>query len=221
MKRLFALAILSFLAPLAGAAGLQDQPVGTHVSGTFDLGPKRIHAPSGDWTLIASHKWTGTTNMVLQGTNFAGVYLAEVKDGRWTRALQAWGNIDPNLARGWRHPVDPCKKRDNVLVYRDQSQNIDNLFCYDVSELRGYMRKSSAWRQQAQQWLEAEKVKLPENVLMVRFAKLERAYWTEVYYYFEPKEFSGQTLAQQAEAAGQWADEVAPLVRAGLNTPGP
>jgi len=83
------------------------------------------------------------------------------------------------------------------------------------------MRKSTAWRQQAQQWLEAEKVKLPSNVLMVRFAKLERAYWTEVYYYFEPKEFTGETLAQQAEAAAQWASEVAPQVRAGLNTPGP
>jgi hypothetical protein len=221
VKHVVLATILFSAAALAAPAGLQDQPVGTHVNGSFDLGPKRIHAPSGDWTLIASHKWTGTTNMVLQGTNFAGVYLAEIKDGRLTRALQAWGNIDPNLARGWRHPVDPCKKRDNVLVYRDLSQNIDNLFCFDVSELRGYMRKSTAWRQQAQQWLEAEKVKLPENVLMVRFAKLERAYWTEVYYYFEPKEFSGQTLAQQAEAAGQWADEVAPLVRAGLNTPGP
>jgi hypothetical protein len=221
VTRLLALAIAFFPAALAGAAGLQDEPVGTKVSGTFELGPKRIHAPAGDWTLIARHRWTGTTNAVLQGTNFAGVYLAETKDGRWTRALQAWGNVDPNLARGWRHSVDPCKKREDVLAYRDMSQNADNLFCFDVSELRGYMRKSTAWRQEAQQWLEAQKIKLPPNVLMVRFAKLERAYWTEVYYYFEPKEFSGETLAQQADAAAQWADEMAPMVRAGLNTPGP
>jgi len=37
---------------------------------------KRIHAPAGDWTLIARHRWTGTTNVVLQGTNFAGQGVA-------------------------------------------------------------------------------------------------------------------------------------------------
>ena len=38
------------------------------------------------------------------------------------------------------------------------------------------MRKSTAWRQQAPEWLAAEKIELPPpSVLVVRFARLERA----------------------------------------------
>ena len=211
MKALFALLCL----PVAAlAAGLQDQPVGTKVGGDFELGPKKIHLPAGDWTLIAGHRWTGTTDRVLQGTNFAGVYLAEIKDGRWKRAAQAWGNVDPALHRRWHASVDPCKPREKVFLHRDLSQNTDNQFCFDVSELRGYMRKSTAWRQQAQKWLEDQQVRLPRDVTMVRFAKLERAYWTEVFYYFDRSEIA-------PEQAVKWAEEKASAVRAGLNTPGP
>jgi hypothetical protein len=210
------------LAPLFAAAGsLHEEPVGTRGRGDFALGQKRVHAPPGEWTLIARNTWTGTTNRVLQGTHFAGVYVAQIDDGRLLRAIQAWTNIDPNLTRGWMHNVDPCKQREKVLAYRDLSQNAENLFCFDVTELRGYMKKSTAWRQQAQEWLQAEKIRLPPSVLVVRFARLERAYWTEIFYYFEPREFSGGSLGQQVQAAAQWAEELAPVVRAGVEIRGP
>lgn len=219
MKRLF---LVLFFAPVAAlAAGLQDEPVGTRIDGPFQLGYKRVYAPAAEWTLIARHRWTGTTNAVLQGTNFGGVYLAEIKDGEVKRAVQAWGNIDPNLARGWRGTVDPCKRRENLLAYKDLSANSENQLCYDVTELRGYMRKSTGWRQAAQQWLEENKIKVPPNVLMVRFARLERAYWTELYYYFPPQDFSGATLAEKAQSAAAWAEELLPKVREGLAIPGP
>ena len=216
------LVVLLLLVPgLALAAGLQDDPIGTRIDGPFHLGYKRIYAPAGEWTLIARHRWTGTTDAVLQGTNFAGVYLAEIRDGELKRAIQAWGNVDPNLQRGWRHPVDPCKARENVLASRNLSDNLENQFCYDVSELRGYMRKSTAWRQQAQKWIEEHRIKVPPDMLMVRFAKLERAYWTELYYYFPPQEFRGATVAEKAQSAAQWAEELLPRVREGLSIPGP
>jgi len=216
--------VLAFilLAPLLAAAGsLHEEPVGTRGRGDFALGLKRVHAPPGEWTLIARSTWTGTTNRVLQGTHFAGVYVAQIDDGRFVRAIQAWTNVDPNLTRGWMHNVDPCKRRESALAYRDLGQSAENIFCFDVSELRGYMKKSTAWRQQAQEWLQSEKIKLPPSVLVVRFARLERAYWTEIFYYFEPHEFSGGSLAQQAQAAAQWAEELAPVVRAGLEIRGP
>ncbi|HUQ73585.1 MAG TPA: hypothetical protein VM183_02585 [Burkholderiales bacterium] len=213
---------LCLLQPVfAFAFGLQDEPVGTKVTGTFALGNKRIHAPASDWTLIARHTWTGTTDKVRQGTNFAGVYLAEIRDGRLTRGLQAWGNVDPNLARGWRHPVDPCKQREKPLAYRNLSENVDNQFCFDVSELRGYMRASTGWRRDAQQWLADQQVKVPPTVLVVRFAKLERAFWTEVFYYFDPSQLPGNSTAERAEAAAKWAEDNSGAVRAGLATRGP
>jgi hypothetical protein len=205
----------------AFALGLPDEAIGTKVAGTFMLGNKRIHAPPAQWTLIARHTWAGTTGSVRQGTNFAGVYLAETREGRLTRAVQAWGNVDPNLQRGWRQTVDPCKRRENMLAYKDSSENAASLFCYDVTELRGYLRKSTGWRQGAQQWLADQGIKVPPTVVVVRYARLERAFWTEVFYYFDPSELQGNSPTQRVEAATQWAENNAAAVRAGLATPGP
>jgi hypothetical protein len=213
-------AALLFLPAAAGAIGLQDEPVGAKVAGTFQFGNKRIPVQDGDWTLIARHAWTGTTDHVRQGTNFAGVYLAEIRDGRLTRAVQTWGNVDPGQHRRWRQEVDPCKARDNVLARRDFSENDENQFCFDVQEIRGYMKKSTGWRINAQQWLADNKVAVPPDVLFVRFARLERAFWTEVYYYFDAVQL-GADPQKRVEAAVRWAEENADAVRKGLNTPGP
>jgi hypothetical protein len=205
---------LMLLTGPALASSLHEQSIGTQIHGDFELGPKKLHLPAGAWTLIAAHRWTGNTNTVLQGTNFAGVYLAELKEGRLVRAVQAYTNIDPALHRGWRASVDPCKPREKALEHRDMSQNLLNQFCFDVNELRGYMKSSTGWRQDAQKWLANENVRLPPTVLVVRFAKIDRAYWTEVFYYFDAAELG-------RDAALKWAEDIAPAVRKGLDTPGP
>lgn len=214
-------ALLLLLPSVAAAIGLQDEPVGSKVGGPFQFGNKRIPVPAGDWTLIAAHKWTGSTDRVLQGTNFAGVYLAEIRDGRLSRAVQTWGNVDPALTRRWRQEVDPCKARDNQLARHDFSQNDENQFCFDVQEWRGYMKKSTGWRINAQQWLADNNVTAPPTVLVVRFAKLERAFWTELYYVFDPAQLEGGSTAERVKSAARWAEEQVPAVRAGLATPGP
>ena len=214
------LACLLFAPAATLAIGLQDAPVGSKVGGTIQLGNKYIPLEAGEWTLIASHKWTGSTDRVLQGTNFAGVYVAEIKDGRVTRAVQAWGNVDPGQHRRWRQEVDPCKPKEKLLARRDFSQNDENQFCFDVQEIRGYMKKSTGWRMNAQQWLAENKVAVPPDVLFVRFARLERAFWTEVYYYFDATQL-GADPAQRVQAAVSWAEKNVDAVRKGLATPGP
>ena len=212
---------LFLLAPAAALAiGLQDEPVGSPVGGTFQLGNKQIPLGPGSWTLIARHTWTGTMDHVRQGTNFAGVYVAEIKDGRLMRAAQAWGNVDPGLHRRWRQEVDPCKGNDKHLARRDFSENDENQFCYDVQEIRGYMKKSTGWRMNAQRWLAENNVAVPPDVLFVHFARLERAFWTEVYYYFDAAQL-GADPGERVRAAVRWADENVDAVRKGLNTPGP
>jgi hypothetical protein len=220
VKRLCAFIFLAAAFSDALAASLHEQPIGTRVPATFELGPKHIYAPAGDWTLIASHSWTGTMDAVLQGPSFAGVYLVEVKDGRWLRALQAVTNIEPSF-KGWRHNVDPCKPRATALAHRDLSRHFNDQFCFDVTELRGFMRNSTAWRRNAQQWLADHQVKLPESVLMMRFVKLDRTFWTEVFYYFDPADLDGGSRAQQVDAAVAWGQRVAGQIRAGLSRPGP
>lgn len=215
------LALLLMFPPAALAIGLHDEPVGSKLDGTFQFGNKRILVPAGDWTLIARHTWTGTTDRVLQGTNFVGVYIAEIKDGRLSRAVQTWGNVDPAMTRRWRQEVDPCKVRDNQLARHDFSQNDENQFCFDVQEWRGYMKKSTGWRMNAQQWLADKKVAVPPTVLVVRFAKLERAFWTETFYVFDPAQLDGQSTGERVQSAVRWAEEQAPAVRAALQTPGP
>lgn len=201
MTRLFAIALLAPILALAA---------------NLDLGKKSIHVPEGDWTVIARRQWTGAMEEVLPGPAFTGVYMVEVKDGRWRRAVQAMSNTEPSW-KGWRAIDDPCQRHDTALAYRDLSHSLENQFCYDVTEVRGYMQASTTWRRDAQKWLADRKVLLPQTVYSVRFARIDRRFWSEVYYYFDPADCPGDTAQQKAQALMKWAAETAPLVREGLS----
>jgi len=182
----------------------------------LDLGVKRIPMPEGDWTVIARRHWTGTMQEVLPGPAFSGVYAVEVKDGRWRRGVQAMSNTEPSW-KGWRAVDDPCERRDTVLAYRDLSQNLQNQFCYDVTEVRGYMKAITPWRADGQKWLADHKVRLPESVLTVRFARIERHFWSEVLYHFDASDWPGDTLQEKTQALMKWAAQTAPVMRESLD----
>jgi hypothetical protein len=200
VRRLLAVALLAPLIALAA---------------NIELGPKTIPLPEGDWTVVARRHWTGAMEEILPGPAFTGVYMVEVKDGRWRRAVQAMTNTEPPW-KGWRAIDDPCHRRDAALAYRDLSASFEDQFCYDVTEVRGYMRSSTAWRREAQKWLAERKVLLPRTVYSVRFARIDRQFWSEVSYYFDAADCPGDTVQQKTQALMKWAAETAPLVREGL-----
>ena len=208
-------ALVLLLPGLLAAASLYEQPAGSKISGSFEHGTKRILVPPGNWTYVASLRSAATTDRVLQGPAFAGVYLVEVKDGRLTRALLVFGNVETSGLR-WAANTDPCKKREQTSVYRDLSQNIDNQFCFDVSESPGYVPRNPEWRKAVQGWFAEQQLKLPPVMLAVRFAQISRGSLAEVYYYFDPAELAPGPRDAQAQAAVKWAESVAAEVRAGL-----
>ena len=211
MRRVAFAAALLFSAG-AVAQSLHQAPIGSAVKETFRLGQKVVYAPAGEWTLIAAHQWTGTAGGVLPGPKFAGLYVAETIDGRLVRAVQAYTNLEPSV-RGWRN--DPCKRRENALAHRDLGRNSAESFCFEVVELRGFLQNAGGWRQNARQWLEQHQVAVPSTLLMVRFAKVDRGY-SEVFYYFDPKELAPESRAAQIDAATKWGAQVAGQVYAGL-----
>lgn len=211
MRRL-AFVVAFLFSACAVAQSLHQAPIGSAVKETFRLGQKIVYAPAGDWTLIAAHQWTGTTGGVLPGPKFAGLYVAETSDGRLVRAVQAYTNLEPSI-RGWRN--DPCKRRENALAHRDLRRGSAELFCFEVIELRGFLHNASDWRQNARQWLEQHQVSVPPTLVMVRFAKVDLGY-SEVFYYFDPKELASESRDAQIDAATKWAARVAGQVYAGL-----
>ena len=109
-----------------------------------------------------------------------------------------------------------------MLAYRDLSSSAENLFCFDVTELRGYIKKSTGGANRPRSGCEAEKIKLPPAHaggglreagarLLDRDLLLLRA----------PGILRRHRSGQQAQAAARWAEELAPVIRAGVEIRGP
>jgi hypothetical protein len=189
---------------------LHERPVGTKVTGSnFQLGPKRIPLPEADWVLIGREEWQGPG-----GLRFAGVFLAEIHEGRLARAIVAFTNLTPS-ATGWGANVDPCKRPDTALVHRNLSKNLDNQFCFDVHETQGAARVPD-WHKSAREWLARHDVKSAPVRLTVRYAMLDRGQRCEVRYSFDASGFGGDTSEEKAREAARWAEEHLSAVRRGL-----
>jgi hypothetical protein len=67
----------------------------------------------------------------------------------------------------------------------------------------------------------ARRVAVPPSMRVVHFSRLERAFRTEIFYYFDPVRLPGATTQERAKAAAQWAEEKLREVHDGLATPGP
>jgi hypothetical protein len=199
VKRL--LFCLALLVPCAAAGvDLYQQPAGTRVSGEFRLGPTLFLLPEGEWVLAARHAWTGSLNVVMEGPKFAGALLFDVRGTQVARAFYASTNIEPVPGnRGWRWTEDPCKRRDEVFLHRELGENYQNQYCVQVNHRVPFLVERKGWTHEAVGWLTENKLTLPKTVLAVEFARIDRAFQTQVQYYFNP-DFDGIAPAK----ASRW-----------------
>jgi hypothetical protein len=235
--RRVALCLALLVSCAAAAQDLHLRPVGTRVSGEFKLGASVFYLPEGEWVLAARHQWNGTINRVLEGPAWAGVYLFDVRGQRMARALWVIANTEPVLGtRGWLPTEDPCKQRDDVYLHRELGLNFRNQFCIEVNHRVPFLVDRKGWAQDAHGWLAENKVPVPQTVVAVQFARIDRAYQTQLHYYFNPeldgfapganrwrasewhRDRVGQDPARAAylESLAGWANAAAPVVRAGF-----
>lgn len=237
MRRL----LLCIALAASGASAAQDlhlQPVGTRVTKQFNLGPAVFYLPESDWVLAATHARTGTLQRSLEGPKFAGVVLFDVRDGQVARAVLVYTSIEPVLGnRGWLPSEDPCKRRDDVYLHRELGQNYQNQYCVQINHRVPFLVESKGWSRDALGWLTENKVKLPRTALAVEFARIDRAFQTQLYYFFNPdiegiapaaagewkssewhRDRVGRDPARAAylESLARWSDAAAPAVRAGF-----
>ena len=204
MKRFLLWAAL--LAPCSAvAADLQTQLIGARVTGEFTLGPSIFYVPEGQWVLAARQTWTGNLQYVLQGPKFAGVVLFDVREQQVARALWVRTNIEPVLGtRGWVKEEDPCKVREDIYLHRELGANYQNQYCIQVNHRLPFFAGGTGVVRDAQGWLVDNKLPLPRAMVGVHFARIDRAYNTQLHYYFNP-ELDG--LAPSAAAkwnASEW-----------------
>jgi hypothetical protein len=187
LKRL--LLVLALLAPCAAAAlDLQKQLIGTRVSREFSLGPATFYLPEGDWVLAARHTWTGKLQNVLEGPKFAGVFLFDVRGQQVARALWASTNVEPVLGgRGWVPSEDPCKLRADLHLHRELGMNYQNQFCVQVNHRVPFLVDRKGWARDAHGWLADQKLPVPQTVIAVQFVRIDRAFQTQLHYYFNPE----------------------------------
>jgi hypothetical protein len=204
VKRL--LLCLALLAPCAAAAAdLHLQAVGTRVSKGFNLGPAIFYLPEGDWVLAAKRAWTGTLQRSLEGPKFASVFLFDVRNGQVARALFASTNIEPVLgARGWLPSEDPCKRREDVYVHRELGPNFLDQYCIEVNHRLPFLTEAKGLRQEAHGWLVTNQVAVPRTVVGVQFARIDKAFQTDLHYYFNPQLDGFAPSAATKWSASEW-----------------
>ena len=187
MKRL--LSCLALLAAGAAAgADLHQQPVGTRVSAQFKLGASTFYLPEGEWVLAARNAWTGKLAHVQEGPKFAGVFLFDVRGEQMARALWVTTNVEPVPGnRGWVPTEDPCKVRADIHLHKELGQNYQNQYCVQVNHRVPFLVDRKGWVQEAHGWLATQKVPVPATVVAVQFARIDRAFQTQVHYYFNPE----------------------------------
>jgi hypothetical protein len=223
----------------AAAADLHQQPAGTRVSGEFRLGPSTFYLPEGEWVLAATHAWTGTLGRgrAQEGPRWAGVFLFDLRGQQVARALWVISSITPVPGTvGWLPESDPCKKREDVYLHRELGENYQNQYCVEVNHRVPFLVERKGWVERAHGWLVDSKVPVPQTMVAVQYARIDRAYQTQMHYYFNPEldglapgagkwgasEWHRDRVARDParaaylETLARWAGEAAPPVYAGL-----
>jgi hypothetical protein len=177
-----------FASCAAAAQDLHLQPVGTRVAKQFSLGPSIFYLPEGEWVLAARQAWTGSLQYMLEGPKFAGVLLFDVRGQQVARAIWVRTNIEPVPgARGWVKEEDPCKERTDLHLHRELGENYLNQYCVQVNHRVPFLVERKDWTRDAAGWLADNKLAPPKVVVAVQFARIDRAYNTQLHYYFNPE----------------------------------
>lgn len=122
------------LAVPAAAQSLHEQPVGTRVTGNFQLGAVTVPLPQGEWTLTGRGK--PTVNGAHGRIDIAEVYLTEAIEGKSARTVYARANFKgQGSGFGWVRDKNVCDRKNVVHVISDQNFNAKDTKCWIVNHV--------------------------------------------------------------------------------------
>ena len=207
--RLLVLALVLH-ATCAAAESIHLAPLGTVVSGSFDLAGKSIPLPAGNFVLAA-------TTVTETGPGFDGsisnprpkvarVLLVQIEPPRLRAAVMARAVLKTESYR-YTWAGNPCKKEDTLYradLARSVGEESEN--CLLVDHVIGAFnpRSQGIWKDAAA-WLGEQQVQLPVPVLiMANVSRTERWQLVAASYAFNPRMYGCDAPRSRSWADSPW-----------------
>ena len=209
MMRTLLVALSAYAGAAAGAENLDAAPIGTVVSGSFELGGRSIPLPEGEYALAAR---SVNEPAMLEGSasipraSVVQALLVQAQPPRLRAAVYARVALKPpNYRFTWS--MQPCRKED-VLHRADlvQGNGGGSENCLLVDHVLGNFgpRSQGVWKDAAG-WLAERGVELPVPLLIVaNVTRIEGWQLVSASYAFNPRMFGCNAPRARSWAASPW-----------------
>lgn len=205
--------LLATLVLFAGAATAGDSlhlaPIGTVVSGSFDLAGKTIPLPEGKFTLAAVTVTTppmlGSGDISKQRPQIAHVFLAQIEPPRLRAAVWARAALKPESYR-FTWLGEPCKK-EGTLYRADLTGSHgedENCLLVDHGMPNFSPRAQGIWKE-AGAWLVGQEVQLPVGTMIsAKVTRSQRSQFVAASYFFNPRMYGCRAPISRSYAESPW-----------------
>ncbi len=124
--------LISVLVPQCLAQSIHEQPNGTRILGSFQLGSVTVPLPPGEWVL--NGRGVFTVNASTGPLKVGEAYLSESKDGKVTRIIYARANLGgESTGGGWTRDRNVCDRVNVIHAEFDRHFNPKEAKCWMVT----------------------------------------------------------------------------------------
>jgi len=196
------------LTPAAHAADLEVAPIGSTVTGSFELGGKLIPLPEGRFQLAArtineSPLLGGT--MVTSRVKVGHVILVQIRPPRLIAAVHARATLAADSHR-FNWSGEPCKKEDTL--YRSDLTGShgedENCLLVDHAMLNLGPKAQGIWKDAAA-WLTEQKVQVPGPVMITaHVTRFQQSRLVGASYSFNPRMYGCNAPVSRSYNESPW-----------------
>ena len=204
------LAALVLQSPVVMAAeNLDVAPIGTAVTGSFELGGKLIPLPEGQFVLAArtvtAPPMMGSGDISKPRPQIAHVFLAQIQPPRLRAAVWARAALKPVSYR-FHWVGEPCKKQDTLYRADLTGSHGEDENCLLVDHVMPNFgpRAQGIWKD-AGAWLVSQNVQLPVGVMITaNVTRQQRSQFVAAAYSFNPRMYGCNAPISRSYADSPW-----------------
>ena len=200
-------ALLVHSPAILAAENLDVAPIGTTVTGSFELGGRLIPLPEGSFQLAARSINESTSSgggVYFPTPKVAHVIVVQIRSPRLIAAVHARAALRPGSTR-FNWSGQPCKREDTL--YRSDLTGShgddENCLLVDHTTLNSSARAQGIWKETAS-WLTAQRVQLPVLVIIADVTRFQGSQLVAATYAFNPRMYGCNAPVSRSYTDSPW-----------------
>jgi len=200
------LLVALLLTPAAHAADLEVAPIGTTVSGSFELGGRLIPLPEGTFHLAARsinesvHSGGG---IYISRPQVVHVVAVQIRPPRLIAAVHARTALRPESHR-FNWAGQPCKREDTLYRADLTGSHGEDENCLLVNHMTLLGPQAQGIWKDTATWLRGQNVQLPVMVITADVTRFQRSQLVAATYAFNPRMYGCNAPASRSWAESPW-----------------